>query len=608
MSLPVSDAVLLETLTSLFGYTTFRLHQEAVVRSVLNGQDSFTIMPTGGGKSLCYQLPAFLMEGVCVVISPLISLMKDQVDAARSNGLRAATLNSTTSVSERNTLYAALRTNELDLLYLSPERLGSHGFMDYLKTLPISFFAIDEAHCISQWGHDFRPDYLALSALAEHFPHLPIAAFTATATPRVAEDIVERLSLRDPYRVCASFNRPNLFYQVLPKDDLNTQLLTFLQHHPGESGIIYRTTRKNVDDTAAFLQKKGLSVKAYHAGLPDAERAHTQEDFRQDICPVIVATIAFGMGIDKPNVRFVIHADLPKNMEGYYQETGRAGRDGDPARCLLLYDQRDIAQLLRFAHQIEDAEQQQIAVKQVYTMMDFTQKDSCRRAFLLSYFGETLPTSNCGGCDICTGDVKREDATVAAQKVLSAVVRSGNRFGSVHIIDILMGANTQRIRATGHDTLPTYGVGKDKDRRYWRRIIDAVVVHGLARIEDPEYPVLQVTDKGWAVLRGQEPFLTLQQAIRPPRKPRQRDTNGGVLVNGELFERLRVERTRLAREASIPPYIIFHDSTLREMASVLPDSREAFLQISGVGRQKLETYGAAFLAVIALYKQEGNRA
>lgn len=384
-AVPVSHSVpsgimMHEALTALFGYTTFRPHQKDVIRSILQGRDVFTIMPTGGGKSLCYQLPAYLMEGVCVVISPLISLMKDQVDAARSHGLRAGTLNSTSSAQERNHLYAALRARELDLLYLSPERLGSNGFLDYLKILPLSFFAVDEAHCISQWGHDFRPDYLALSALVESFPDIPVAAFTATATPRVAEDIVNRLGLRNPYRVCASFNRPNLFYQVTSKDDINEQLLIFLKDHPDESGIIYRTTRKGVDETTAFLQKKKLHVKAYHAGLPDAERARTQEEFRQDICPVIVATVAFGMGIDKPNVRFVIHADLPKNMEGYYQETGRAGRDGDPARCVLFFAQRDIAQLLYFAHQLEDEEQKRLAEKQVYTMMDFTQQNTCRRA------------------------------------------------------------------------------------------------------------------------------------------------------------------------------------------------------------------------------------
>lgn len=590
-------------LATIFGYSQFRPYQQDIVRSVLDGQDSFTIMPTGGGKSLCYQLPAHLMDGVCVVVSPLISLMKDQVDAACSNGLRAATLNSVSSAADRQALHQALQTNDLDLLYLSPERLNTAGFWDYLKGLRIAFFAIDEAHCISQWGHDFRPDYLALSHISTHFPQVPIAAFTATATPLVAQDIVERLHLRDPLRVCASFNRPNLFYQVVPKDNANAQVLKFIEQHPDDSGIIYRTTRKNVDDTTSFLQQKGIRAKAYHAGLPDAERARTQEEFRQDSCPVIVATVAFGMGIDKSNVRFVIHADLPKNMEGYYQETGRAGRDGEPAHCMLLYDQRDIAQLLRFAHNTDDAEQKDLAVSQVYKMLDYTQKDCCRRQSLLAYFGEDFTEDNCGACDICTGQVQREDATVAAQKVLSAMVRSGNRFGTTHLLDILMGAKTQRMRDTGHDSLPTYGVGKDKNRQYWRRIMDALVVRGFAHIEDPDFPVLHITDEGWKILRGQEHFTTLLHAEKN-RQRKARATKETEGYDGELFQALRAERTRLASLANLPPYVIFHDSTLREMAAKCPDSQANMLQISGVGEKKWANYGEAFLAIIATHARQ----
>lgn len=597
------DAALYQALASIFGYSQFRPYQQNVVRSVLEGRDSFTIMPTGGGKSLCYQLPAHLLSGVCIVVSPLISLMKDQVDAACSNGLRAATLNSVSTSAERQHLHAALQASALDLLYLSPERLNTSGFWDYLKKQRISFFAIDEAHCISQWGHDFRPDYLALADISTHFPTTPIAAFTATATPLVAQDIVDRLHLRSPLRVCASFNRPNLFYQVTPKDNANAQVLRYIEQHPEDSGIIYRTTRKNVDDTAQFLQQKGIRAKAYHAGLPDVERARTQEEFRQDSCPIIVATVAFGMGIDKSNVRFVIHADLPKNMEGYYQETGRAGRDGEAAHCMLLYDQRDIAQLLRFANSSEDEEQKKLAVAQVYKMLDFTQKDCCRRQTLLAYFGEMLPDENCRACDICTGQVQREDATVAAQKVLSAMVRSGNRFGVTHLLDILMGAKTQRMRDTGHDSLPTYGVGKDKSRQYWRRIMDALVVRGLAAIEDPEFPVLHITEQGWQVLRGQEGFSSLLhvEKARQSRSRSSRISKDGLTLDDDLFTALRAERTRLAKLANLPPYVIFHDSTLREMASLCPNSEVALLQITGVGEKKLATYGAAFLAIIAAH-------
>lgn len=600
-----SDEHLHKALATIFGYTVFRPFQKDVVCGILQGRDSFTIMPTGGGKSLCYQLPAYLMPGVCIVVSPLISLMKDQVDAACANGLRAATLNSASTAAERAYLHEALRNDALDLLYLSPERLNAEGFWDYLKGLNIACFAIDEAHCISQWGHDFRPDYLALSAITTHFPHLPVAAFTATATPVVAQDIVERLGLRNPLRVCASFNRPNLFYQIMPKDSVHNQILRFLEKHPGQSGIVYRTTRKNVDDTVVFLQKKGLSVKAYHAGLPAAERARTQEEFRQDLCPLIVATIAFGMGIDKSNVRFVIHADLPKNMEGYYQETGRAGRDGDPARCILFYDQKDIAQLMRFAHQMEDEEQQNIALAQLYKMLDFTQKDCCRRKTLLAYFGEDFPEENCGACDICTGEVQREDATIAAQKALSAMVRSGNRFGMTHIMDILMGANTQRIRETGHNSLPTYGVGKDKDRPYWRRIMDALVVRDMAHIADPEFPVLQITEQGWEVLRGHVPFHMLQHAQKSlERKSRKGSSAEELPYDEELFQVLRTERTRLATAANLPSYLIFHDKTLREMAAKRPNSKTRMLEITGVGEQKWNNYGEAFVAIIAAHTQE----
>lgn len=596
------EATMHQALASIFGYNQFRPFQQEIVRSVLDGRDSFTLMPTGGGKSLCYQLPAHLLAGVCIVISPLISLMKDQVDAACSNGLRAATLNSVSSAADRQKLHGDLQAGRLDLLYLSPERLNTAGFWDYLKKQRISFFAIDEAHCISQWGHDFRPDYLALSSISTHFPQTPIAAFTATATPRVAQDIVDRLQLRDPLRVCASFNRPNLFYQVVPKDNAYAQILRYIEQHPEDSGIIYRTTRKNVDETAKFLQQKGVRAKAYHAGLPDAERAKTQEEFRKDSCPVIVATVAFGMGIDKSNVRFVIHADLPKNMEGYYQETGRAGRDGEAAHCLLLYDQRDIAQLLRFANSSDDEEQKKLAVAQVYTMIDFTQKDCCRRQGLLTYFGEHFTEENCGACDICTGQVQREDATIAAQKALSAMVRSGNRFGVTHLQDILLGAKTRRIQDTGHDSLPTYGVGKDKSRQYWRRIFDALVVRGLAAIDDPEFPVLQITDQGWRVLRGQESFSTLLHVEKAAKRRTSRVSKDGLTPDGDLFTALRAERTRLAKLANLPPYVIFHDNTLREMASLCPDSEAALLQITGVGEKKLANYGAAFLAIIEAHK------
>lgn len=583
-----SDAELHGALARVFGYTAFRPHQIEIVKGILGGHDSLSIMPTGGGKSLCFQLPSHLMDGVCVVISPLISLMKDQVDAACANGLRAAALNSSLSPGGHRAVREALASGELDLLYISPERLSAPGFWDALASWPVSFFAVDEAHCISQWGHDFRPDYLALSGLVERFPQCPVAAFTATATPEVERDILSRLGLREPRLIRASFDRPNLFYHVLPKEEPHAQLLSFLGGHEGESGIVYRSTRRKVEETAAFLQKKGVKAEAYHAGLPDAERMRVQEAFRRDECPVVVATVAFGMGIDKPDVRFVAHLDLPKNVEGYYQETGRAGRDGDPAHCLLLYSAADMAQLLYFARQTEDEEQRSIAEKHAYAMLEYAERNQCRRKALLSYFGEDFEEPNCGGCDVCTGEIQEEDYTIEAQKALSAMVRSGCRFGRVLIMDILMGADNRRIRETGFQHLPTYGVGKDRTRRFWKYLIDALTRQGLAAIEGEEYPYLRVTETGWETLRG-APFRALRIVETRARRNRaERDgASQDMDVDDTLFQLLRAERRRLAEAAQVPPYVVFHDRALREMAAGKPASREAMLGIAGVGERKL---------------------
>ncbi len=590
-------------LASVFGYRSFRPYQEDVVRATLVGRDSFTVMPTGGGKSLCYQLPAHVMDGLCVVISPLISLMKDQVDGANANGLRAATLNSASSERERFLLRQSLAERELDLLYVSPERLRAPGFIEFLKRQKLAFFAVDEAHCISEWGHDFRPDYLALSCLTQEFPEVPVAAFTATATPRVARDIVDRLGLREPHLTRASFNRANLFYQVLPKEDEQKQLLDFVRERAGEPGIIYRTSRKSVEATAAMLRKNGVAAAAYHAGMADQDRAAAQDAFRLDECPVMVATIAFGMGIDKPNVRYVVHADLPKNLEGYYQETGRAGRDGDAAHCLLFYGRKDMAQLLFFARGVEDEQARVVAEQQLYQMLRFAESDGCRRRALLAYFGEELEGENCGGCDICSGEAVREDASVNAQKALSAMVRTGGRFGAAHIGGILTGSKAERILSAGHDGLPTYGVGKDRDRSYWRKLINALIAQGHAWVEDAQFPTPAVTEKGWRVLRGEEPFLMLrtEESAREKRKREKAAVAAGEGVSQGLFEELRAERFRLAREKGLPPYAVFADRSLRDMARLFPATPEQFLSVSGVGRHKLDLYGELFLQRIADY-------
>ncbi len=594
-----SMSQLYNELSTLFGFKSFRPHQEAVVKAVLDGRDTFTIMPTGGGKSLCYQLPARLMDGVCVVISPLISLMKDQVDAANATGLKAAAINSANSMAKNSAVFGGIRRGEYDLLYVSPERMSLPDFTLFLQTLKISFFAIDEAHCISEWGHDFRPDYLALSALRANFPAVPLAAFTATATSRVAQDIVARLGLRDPLLTNASFNRPNLFYQVMPKGDEAGQIMAFLREHQGESGIIYRTTRKNVEATAEFLRGQGIEALAYHAGLADAERGRAQEAFQRDECQLIVATIAFGMGIDKSNVRFVIHADLPKNIEGYYQETGRAGRDGEPAHCLLLYGRKDIAQLMRFAEGIADESAREVAKNQLYRMMDYTQKDLCRRKALLAYFGEVFPQDNCGACDICTGRVEREDASVSAQKLLSAMVRTGCRFGARHAINIVLGKENKRILECGHNQLPTFGCGSDHDAPYWHRVLDALLAQGMAVITDPTFPIPQVTPLGWETLRGQRQCFIVRGEETARQSARRRRPE-----DDPLFLLLRDERKRLAAEAQVPPYVVFSDRTLREMAALVPLSGEALLQVHGVGSRKLESYGQEFLSLLVKWSAD----
>ncbi len=613
-----ADGRTARALRDIFGFSQFRPHQEGIVSALLAGRDAFAVMPTGGGKSLCYQLPACLLSGMTLVVSPLLSLMKDQVDAANANGIGAASLNSTLSEKEKKDVYAAIRQGGVKLLYVSPERFNSGGFLDYLRTLPLALFAVDEAHCISEWGHDFRPDYLSLSGMTEHFPKIPVAAFTATATPRVAEDIVARLGLRDPHLVRASFNRPNLSYRVQPKEDLEGQLVRFINEQGADaSGIVYRTTRKSVDQTAALLRKHGIDALPYHAGLADAERRAAQDAFRNDRCQVVVATIAFGMGIDKPNVRYVVHGDLPKNMEGYYQETGRAGRDGEPAQCLLLHSNADIAQLARFNAEIEDPEAKRAAGDQLNKMAAFARADDCRRAGLLAYFGENYPQMNCGGCDVCLGEAEREDATVDAQKALSAMARTGGRFGALHLCDILTGVESEKVKQRGHQRLPTFGVGRDRDKSYWRRLIEALVAKGYAETNDAQYPTPALTERGWELLRGNDSFAMLKMrdarsgggaargsgggggggAYSPARRARQLvDTRP---YDKELFETLKAERRRVAGEKGIPSYLILHDRGLMDIARLLPKTEEELLRVNGIGQAKLKTYGEFFLGIVS---------
>ncbi|MBI4653780.1 MAG: DNA helicase RecQ [Nitrospirae bacterium] len=596
--LPVYD-----TLKKVFGFQSFRPNQVEIIRSILGGKDVFAVMPTGGDKSLCYQLPAKIMAGTAVVISPLISLMKDQVDAAVENGISAAFINSSLAPEETSSVYRRLRNSSIELLYIAPERFVMPNFLETLKSVRISFFAVDEAHCISEWGHDFRPDYLSLSNIVKTFSKVPVAAFTATATRKVQDDIIAKLGLRDPFTVRASFNRQNLFYRVKSKRDLTAQLMNILKRHASEPGIIYRTTRDSVDALSDFLSGQGIKARPYHAGLAQEQRKANQEAFSKDESHVIVATIAFGMGIDKSNVRFVIHADLPKNIESYYQETGRAGRDGEPSDCVLFYGREDITKIRYFIDQITDDTERDIALKKLNQMVRYASHNVCRRKQLLEYFGEDYTDKNCGACDICTGKVEKVDVTINARILMSAMSRTGQRFGTMHIVDIVTGADTKRIRELQHDKIQTYGAGKDKDKNHWRFIVDELLAQDIIYQDGGAYPVLKITEKGKNILFGKETVSALK---REETKKKPHKGKWGVFEDYDktLFERLRALRKHLADEQTVPPYIIFSDKTLHEMCRRYPAALPEMASISGVGDTKLERYGDKFMEVIKTYLKE----
>ena len=508
-----SRETILGTLKTVFGFQSFRPDQEPIIQSILKKQDVFAVMPTGGGKSLCYQLPAQIMQGTAVIISPLISLMKDQVDAALENGIPAAFMNSSLSHQEITNLYGKIKYNKVKLLYIAPERFVMQHFLEALKTIPVSLFAIDEAHCISEWGHDFRPDYLGLSLLPGMFPDVPIAAFTATATRRVQEDIISKIGLRSPHIVRASFDRPNLFYQVKRKSRVDMQILELLSEHQGESGIIYRTTRDSVMNTADFLSSKGIKALPYHAGLAADERTRNQEAFNRDEVSVIIATIAFGMGIDKSNIRFVIHADLPKNIESYYQETGRAGRDGEPSSCVLFFSRGDIPKIRYFIDKISDEKDRSVALEKLNQMVGFAEHNVCRRKQLLNFFGEDYLQDNCSACDICSGNVEQVDISGDARTVLAAISGTYQRFGIGYIIDIVTGADTKRIHEFRHNEIESYGTGRQKDKKHWRFILDELLAQGALKQDGDKYPVLKLTGKGTHILSEGEQITALKREV-----------------------------------------------------------------------------------------------
>ncbi len=591
----------LEVLRRVFGFQEFRPHQEEIVRAIQGGRDVFAVMPTGGGKSLCYQLPSRVLPGTTLVISPLIALMKDQVDAACKIGLRAAYLNSSQTEAERTEVVGRLQQGTLDLLYVAPERLAQESFLNRIKGLKLNLAAIDEAHCVSEWGHDFRPDYLQLSKLSDYFPEAPIAAFTATATLRVQTDIIERLRLRDPLRVRASFDRPNLYIEVRPKEDIERQILAFVQQYPREAGIIYRTTRESVERTANLLAAKGLKALPYHAGLDDSLRKTNQEAFNRDEIEVMVATIAFGMGIDKSNIRYIVHGDLPKNLESYYQEMGRAGRDGEPAHCVLFYRRGDLPKIHYFIDQLTDETEQQRQRQALARMTAYAQSPACRRRQILGYFGEKYEPENCRNCDNCTTEKETVEATVEAQKILSAIFRTGERFGAGHIVDIVTGANTQRIRQLHHDRLKTYGVGSDRPKKYWLRIMDELIAQDALVQSEGEYPVLQFGEQGEALLLGKRPFTMVQQVVATERFGSVEKAFSSPHFNQELFDQLRGLRRTLAQTENVPPYIIFSDRTLHEMAARFPTTSEDLLKITGVGESKRNRYGSVFIETVAAF-------
>jgi ATP-dependent DNA helicase RecQ len=593
------DAALFDTLRKVFGFHEFRPNQERIVRAIMEKRDVFAVMPTGGGKSLCYQLPAVLLPGTCMVISPLIALMKDQVDGARANGIRAAYMNSSQSPQERDTVMRELLSNSLDLLYVAPERFTLDHFREMLAKVQISMAVIDEAHCVSEWGHDFRPDYLSLSALVSLFPDLPVAAFTATATHRVQQDILDKIALRNPLIVRASFDRPNLFYDVRFKEKPDVQIIALLKTYKGKAGIIYRTSRKSVNDTAALLQAKGFRALPYHAGLSDADRKCNQEAFIRDEADVIVATIAFGMGIDKSNIRFVIHADLPKSIENYYQETGRAGRDGEEAHCTLLFAQGDIPKVRFFIDSMLDEVERARALAALTKVIAFASASVCRRITLLEYFGETYPHENCNSCDICLGTREVVDCTREAQMLLSAIVRTEERFGATHIIDIVTGSANQKIRDLGHDRLKTYGVGKGNNKKYWRQMIDELIAQKVIAKAEGLYPTLYLLPKAVRILKHEERIEIVRVLEKKSAKTVRKES--GAPFDIDLFELLRTLRKQIADEQGIPPYLVFSDRTLHDMAAIYPRTAEAMLTVSGVGEVKLERYGHQFLRLIDRY-------
>ncbi|MEI7497657.1 MAG: DNA helicase RecQ [Candidatus Falkowbacteria bacterium] len=591
-------------LKQYFGYDNFRPLQAEIIDTIMSGQDSFVLMPTGGGKSLCYQLPALKFSGITLVISPLIALMKDQVDALKACGIQAEFINSSLSQEQISEIYRRANRREIKLLYLAPERLALSSFQDFLRALPISLIAVDEAHCISEWGHDFRPEYRNLGALRKLFPQVPLIALTATATVKVREDIVRHLSLEKAKLFISSFNRENLHLNVIEKKQAFAKLVNLLEKYRHESVIIYCFSRKETEEVAANLKLQRFSAAAYHAGLESDDRRRTQESFVKDRVNIIVATIAFGMGIDKPDVRLVVHYTFPKTLEGYYQEIGRAGRDGLNSECVLFYTYADVRKHEFFIHEISDDRLRERAKVKLAEVLNYCNLITCRKKYLLKYFGEELHSDKCGGCDCCQTETVTIDGAEVAKKIISAVVRTEGRFGKNHLIDILLGKRTQKVTLNHHDQLSVFSIVHDFSADELSQIINQLTESDYLRSSGGQYPVLSISGKG-------ADFLSRGQSL-PINKPRPSVANvaktavGNKNFNQALFDELRALRKSLAEEANVPPFIIFGDKSLQDMARSLPQDRHAFSQVSGVGARKLELFGEQFIATISRFaKQHG---
>lgn len=590
----------LDVLKKYYGYDNFRHPQAEIIHDLCHGEDLLVLMPTGGGKSLCYQIPSLIRNGIGIVVSPLIALMEDQVAALKSYGIRAAYYNSSLSSAAARTVLAQLHDNQLDILYIAPERLLTSSFLERLETCDIGLFAIDEAHCISQWGHDFRPEYAALGQLKTHFPHVPIIALTATADKQTQKDIVNRLQYK-PKEYVASFNRPNIYYQVVPKANAIKQIDQFLQDNPKQSGIIYCGTRASVEKVTEKLLTLDHKVRAYHAGLSHQERREVQTQFRYDEIDIVVATIAFGMGIDKPNVRFVIHHDVPKTIESYYQETGRAGRDGLPAKALLLYSPADSARLRSWIMELPSLDQQRIEQHKLQHMLAFAEATHCRRQILLQYFDELFDGS-CQYCDICDNPPITTDVTVDAQKLLSCIYRLKQSWGINHVIDVLRGSTSEKISQVGHQNLSTYGIGKEKSSAYWKHLTWQLIHRNYCFQDIEKFNVLKLTEKAIPVLKGEEKIALSVQAEKdsPTSSKKKKPTSStSELSSNPLFEKLRSLRRTIAQEENKPPFMIFSDATLKDMISIRPKKLDDLLLVSGVGQHKLGLYGERFLTALS---------